>query len=141
RHPTMWTVPASSGRSARQKQAAVPELVPQVPSGYRRVVRPLDQLATGHGLEQEQVRGLGFVQPGDEPVDHPGRPARPEEQAGPAEPGACPTVLRGNGFQRSYNRGTDRDHPAAVGPYRVDEPCGRCRYPEPFRLWSLTALQ
>jgi hypothetical protein len=55
----------------RQEQAGVAELVPAVSGGQRGRVGALDQVRTGQGLKQQQMRGVGLVPAGDEPVDHP----------------------------------------------------------------------
>ena len=47
----------------------VAELVPVVAGVERGVIRALDQLAAGDGLEHQQVGGVGLVPAGDEPVD------------------------------------------------------------------------
>src|SRR6266571_1702572 len=124
-----------------EKQAAVAELVPEVPLADRGVVGPLDQLRTGDRLQQQQVRGLRFVPAGDQPVHDLGRPVRPEDEVGPAAPRADRAVRLGEALQRARHRGADGDHPAAVLLRPGDQARRVLRYPEPLRLRRFVALQ
>jgi cytochrome P450 len=70
--------------ASRKDEVAVAELVPEVAAVERGGVRAGEQLGAGGRLEHPQVRRLGLVPAGDQPVDHPQASLRRDDQAGPA---------------------------------------------------------
>ena len=113
--------PDRRGRAGfREQQAGVAELVPQVAAGQRGGVGASHQLRPGHRLQQQQVRRLGLVPAGDQPVDDPGGPVRARAPGRSSRAPAC-TAPSGVGhrLQRAGHGGADRDHPPARRPRRV----------------------
>src|SRR3954452_18381182 len=67
-----------------QDQVAVAELVPEVPARERLAVAGGQQGGPGDGLGHEEVRRLGLMPAGDEPVDRVHAALGRDDQAGPA---------------------------------------------------------
>ena len=135
----------AAGGPGRQQQAAVAELVPQVPGRLGLPVRGFDQYRAGHGLQQGEMRGARLVPPADQAIDDAGRVLRPEDQARPATACGDGVLLAGalgrGALQGPRAGGADGDHPAACGTGQVDQVGGGLRDLEPLGQRCLARLQ
>ena len=135
RDPSAGSTPSAAGTaSSRRTRARDSARRP------RRVVGAPDQVGTGDRLEQQQMARLRLVQTADQPVDDPGRRARPEHEVRPAGAGETTPSSSATRLQRPDHvvpTATTRP-PAALGG--VDQPRRRLGDLEALRHRRLVLL-
>lgn len=124
-----------------EQQTAVPEFVPQVLFSDRGVVRALDELCPCDCFQQQEMRSARWVPSGDEGINGSGRAVGPKDQVGPTMPRIDTAVGIRNRLDRSGDRRSCCNHPAARLVGLVHKPRGGGRDLKPFCLRKFSGLE
>ena len=104
----------------REQQVAVAELVPQVTARVRCGVGPFERRPAGDRLEHQQVRRLGLVPAGEQPVDRAHAALGRDDELGPARRRVHDAALVGRRSRARAPRWCRPRRRAARGVHRVD---------------------